>query len=252
MSTPASQPRPTENKILAAIDRPEYQQFFSQLEHVSLSQGEVIYEPDTQIEYVYFPETAVFSMLVTMEDGSTAEVGPVGDEGLVGLNIFFEADTSPTRVIVHVAGSAMRVRADVLRRELRSGKSAMPRLLLRYAQMLLAMTAQGSACNKLHSLEQQLARWLLMMHDYVGGELLLTHDLIALTLGVRRAGVTEAALALKDTELIDYQRGRIRILDREAMQARACECYEVIKEEYDRLYADLPGLPSSAISPLRE
>ena len=230
-----------ENKVLAALGDLPY--FRSQLERVSLAQGETIYEPDEEIKYVYFPETAVFSMLATMEDGSTVEVGPVGDEGMVGLNIFFGANLSTTRVIVHVAGSAMRLKADVLRQELQAERNAISRLLLRYTRMLLAMTSQTSACNKLHALKGQLARWLLMMHDYVQtDELLLTHELMALTLGVRRAGVTEAAGDLKDSGLIDYRRGHIHILDRQGLKALTCECYEVIKDEYDKLYADLSRL----------
>lgn len=240
MSTLVSQPRSAENKILAALNSPEQQPFFSQLERVSLSQGEVIYEADALIDYVYFPESAIFSMLTLMKDGSTVEVGPVGDEGMVGLRIFLGADTSLDRVIVHVAGSAMRLKADLLRKDLQSADSPMPSLLLRYTQMLLAMTGQSGACYKLHTLEQNLARWLLMMHDYVGGDdLLLTHDLIALTLGVRRPGITEASLELKNSGLIDYHRGRIQILDRERLKARGCECYQEIKDEYDLLYADL-------------
>lgn len=228
-----------ENKILAALSKTNSQHLLPQLEHVSLAQGEVVYEPDAGIEYVYFPETAVFSMLSTMEDGSTVEVGPVGDEGMVGLRIFLEACTSRERVIVHVVGSAKRARADALRAELRASETTMPRLLRRYTQMLLAMTSQTAACYKLHSLEQNLARWLLMMHDYVGDELSLTHDLIALTLGVRRAGVSGAANDFRNAGLIDYHRGHIRMVDREGLQAIACECYPSIKDEYERLYADL-------------
>lgn len=243
MATPSSQPRPCENKILAAIHSADYQHFLSQLERVSLTQGDCIYEADLPIDYVYFPETAIFSMLTLMKDGSTIEVGPVGDEGMVGLRIFLGADTSLDRVIVHVAGSAIRLKADVLRKELRSEGSLMPSLLLRYTQMLLAMTGQSGACYKLHTLEQNLARWLLMMHDYIGGDdLQLTHDLIALTLGVRRPGVTEAALGLKNSGIIDYHRGHIQILDREGLKAKACECYQEIKDEYDLLYADLSKL----------
>ena len=242
MSNSPQPHRPTENKLVAALHKPEYRHLFSQLERVTFTQGELIYEPDASIEYVYFPETAVFSMLVAMQDGETVEVGPVGHEGLVGLNVFFGADTSPTQVVVHVAGDAWRMRADVLREELRSEKSAMPRLLLRYTQMLLVMTGQSSACNKLHSLEQQFARWLLMMHDYVGDELVLTHDLISLTLGVRRSGISNAAHEFKGAGLIDYTRGRIQMLDRQGLKARACECYGVIKDEYDRLSADLSKL----------
>ncbi len=242
MILPPQPARSTENKILAALNDPKAQGFFPQLEHVSLTKGEVIYEPNDEIEYVYFPETAVFSMLTTMEVGDTVEVGPVGDEGMVGLSIYFGESVSPTRVIVHVAGSAMRLRADALRKELYVERSAMPRLLLRYTQMLLAMTGQALACNKLHSLEQQLARWLLLMSDYVGDELRLTHELIALTLGVRRASVTVAANEFKTAGAIDYQRGHIQIADRQGLEAIACECYPAIKDEYDRLYADLAKL----------
>ena len=242
MSTPSSPPQSNGNRILAALHSAEYKTLFSQLERISLSQGDIIYEPGDQIDFVYFPETAVYSMLCMMENGDTVEVGPVGREGMAGLNVFFGANISSTRLVVHVAGSAMRMSAEVLRKELRSEGSDMQRLLSRYTQMLLAMTGQSSACNKLHSLDQQLARWLLMMHEYVGDELLLTQELIALTLGVRRAGITGAALHLKSMGLIDYQRGHIQILNRQGLGAMACECYQVIKDEYEHLYANLPEL----------
>ena len=234
--------RSNQNKILAALSGSESQRAVPEGERVELAQGDVIYDPEAEIRYVYFPETVVFSMLATMDDGSTVEVGPVGDEGLAGLRIFLGADTSRYRVLVHVSGTAMRMSADALRKELRDEQSVMPRLLLRYTQMLLAMTGQSSACNKLHTLEQQLARWLLMMHDYVGDEMQLTHELISLTLGVRRAGVSTAANDFRNAGLIDYRRGHIQILDQTGLVAVACECYRNIKDEYDRLYADLPRL----------
>ena len=239
MPPPPRPSRSDENKILATLDDPEAQSFTSQLERVSLTQGDVIYEAETQIEYVYFPETAVFSMLCEMENGDTVEVGPVGDEGLVGLRIFLGAETSPNRVIVHVAGSAMRLRTSALKVELSAGPSALSEKLLRYTQMLLAMTGLSGACYKLHSMEQHLARWLLMMGDYVGEELLLTHELMALTLGVRRAGITEAANDLRTAGVIAYHRGHIKIVDRKGLEAIACECYQLIKGEYEHLYADL-------------
>jgi CRP-like cAMP-binding protein len=241
MIPPPQLSRSPENRILAALNAADYQHFLSQLERVTLALGDVIYEPGAKIDYVYFPETAVFSMLCTMADGDTTEVGPVGREGVIGLNIFFGTDISPTQLVVHVAGSALRVRAELFKEELRSERSVMPHLLFRYTQMLLAMTGQSSACNKLHSLEQQLGRWLLMMHDYVSDELLLTHDLIALTLGVRRAGISESASEFKNEGLIDYHRGHIKILDRRGLECKACECYQVIRDEYERLYADLAG-----------
>jgi CRP-like cAMP-binding protein len=243
MSSPPQLSRSPENRILAALNCTNYQHFLSQLEQVNLAQGDVLYETGDKIDYVYFPETAVFSMLCMMADGDTAEVGPVGREGVAGLNIFFGTDITPTQLVTHVAGTALRVRAELFKQELRSERSLMPHLLFRYTQMLLAMTGQASACNKLHSLEQQFGRWLLMMHDYVGDELLLTHDLIALTLGVRRAGISESASQFKSEGLIDYQRGHIQILDRQGLEAKSCECYQVIRNEYERLYADLARTP---------
>jgi CRP-like cAMP-binding protein len=239
MVSPPVNSHSSENQILAALDKKDYQHLFTQLERFTLHQGTIVYEADSPINYVYFPETAVFSMLATMEDGRTVEVGPVGNEGLVGLRVFLGAETTPDRVIVHVAGDTMRLRASALKAELGNGKRTLSRNLRRYTGMLLAMTGRSSACNKLHTLEQQLARWLLTMSDYVGDDLRLTHDLIALTLGVRRAGVTEAANNLRNNRLIHYRRSHIQVLDRQQLQAVTCECYQIIKKEYDALYADL-------------
>jgi len=244
MTSPPQLSRSPGNRILAALGEAGYQDFLSQLEQVTFAQGNILFEPGDKIDYVYFPETAVFSMLCTMADGDTTEVGPVGREGVVGLNLFFGTDITPTQLVAHVAGTALRVRAGLFKQELSSERRLMPHLLFRYTQMLLAMTGQASACNKLHSLEQQLARWLLMMHDYVSDELLLTHDLIALTLGVRRAGISESASQFKNEGLIDYQRGRIQILNRQGLDGKACECYRVIRDEYDRLYGDLARITS--------
>lgn len=230
---------PTENQILATLNKTDYQHMFGELERVSVDRGNVIYEADMPIDYVYFPGTAVFSILATMEDGRTVEVGPVGREGLVGLRVFLGSDITPDRVIVHLAGSATRLRPGVLKAQLTGSQNALSQKLLRYTRMLLSMTARTSACNKLHSLQQQLARWLLTMNDYVQGDLPLTHELIALTLGVRRAGVSETAISLKASGLINYQRGDIRIVDEKALEAVACECYEIVKEEYQELYNDL-------------
>lgn len=239
MAQSPQSPRPPGNKILAALRGPVLPGFFSHLDRVHLTQGQVIYEAESQIDYVYFPETAVFSMLSTMKDGSTVEVGPVGDEGMVGLRIFLGAETSPDRVVVHVAGSALRLPAGALKEALGGGRAELHERLMRYTRMLLAMTGRSGSCYKLHRLEQHLARWLLTMGDYTGDEMRLTHELMALTLGVRRAGVTEAAHEFKESGLISYRRGDIRIVDRERLEAVACECYEVIRGEYDRLYADL-------------
>lgn len=227
------------NKILASISSADYRDFFSKLESVSLVQGDVIYEAESTIDHIYFPETAVFSMLSTMEDGRTVEVGPVGDEGLVGLRIFLGAERSLDQVIVHVAGDAKRIRASLFKQAGFIEGGPMADKLLRYTQMLLAMTARSGACNKLHSTEQQLSRWLLTMRDYAGDELALTHDLIALTLGVRRAGVTEAANGFRNAGVIDYRRGHIQIVDQRGLGAMACECYAAVKKEYDALYGYL-------------
>jgi len=238
---------PNRNRILAALNEEEYQDLFSQLEPVSLAQGEVVCEAESAINYVYFPQTAVFSMLSTMEDGRTVEVGPVGHEGVVGLRVFLGAEVSLDQVIVHVAGEAWRLRASVLKAAA-DERRAISDKLLRYTQMLLAMTARSGACNKLHSTEQQLARWLLTMSDYVGEDLALTHDLIALTLGVRRAGVTEAANGFRNSGVIDYRRGHIQIVDRGGLEVIACECYPVVKKEYEQLYADLSRSETNKLS----
>src|SRR4030095_12731979 len=185
-----SLPSWTENQILAGLDKTDYQHFFSKLERVSLPIGEVIYEAQGPINYVYFPETAVLSMHATMEDGRTIEVGPVGKEGLVGLRVALGAETTPDRVVVHIGGDALRLPASALKVELTGERNALLKKLIRYTRMLLTVTGRTGACNKLHSLEQQLARWLLTMNDYVGGELRLTHELMALNLGVRCGGVS--------------------------------------------------------------
>ena len=239
MISPSQPSRSTENQILAGLDQTDYRYFFSQLERVSMPVGQLVYDAQDSIKDVYFPETAVFSMLATMEDGRTIEVGPVGREGLVGLRIALGAETTPDRVVVHIGGNALRLTASVLKTELTRGRTALLKNLTRYTQMLLVMTGRTGACNKLHSLEQQLARWLLTMNDYVGDEFRLTHDLMALTLGVRRAGVSVAANSFRDTGAIDYRRGHIHVVDRKSLEAIACECYPVIKQEYDDLYADL-------------
>lgn len=243
MTSPPQHSRPPGNKILAALRASATPDYFSRPERVSLNQGEVVYEPESRIDYVYFPETAVFSMLSTMRDGRTVEVGPVGDEGMMGLRVFMGAETSPDRVIVHVAGSAVRLPSGALKEALGDGWGTLREKLLRYTQMLLVMTGRTGSCYKLHSLEQHLARWLLMIGDYTGDEMRLTHELMALTLGVRRAGVTEAAHEFKESGVIDYRRGDIRIVDRRGLEVIACECYGVIKGEYERLYADLAAPP---------
>ena len=225
------------NNLLAALVNREYRHLLPQLECVELSLAEVIYEAESQIQYVYFPETAVVSLLSTLENGATTEVGLIGKEGMVGLRIFLGGTITHDQAVVQVAGTALRMRASVLRDELRLG-SPLQLLLLRFTRAFLALVTQSVVCGQHHTVDQRLARWLLMMHDYVdSNELELTHELIASMMGVRRAGVTEAAGKLKSTGLIKSSRGRITILDRQGLEARVCECYAIIREEFDRLHA---------------
>jgi CRP-like cAMP-binding protein len=185
--------------------------------------------------HVYFPTTAIVSMLYIMENGETAEIGVVGNEGVVGIALFMGGDTAPNRAIVQSAGAAFRMKADALRSEfIRAGE--FQRLLLRYTQALITQISQTAVCNRLHPIEQQLCRWLLLSHDRLqSDELRMTQEMIANMLGVRREGVTYAAGHLQAEGLIKYARGRITILDREGLEATVCECYQVVKDEYDRL-----------------
>jgi CRP-like cAMP-binding protein len=232
------------NSILAALLATEYRRLASSLEHVTLKSGEVIYRADQEIEAVYFPEDAVIAMVDTAEDGRTVEVGLVGREGLVGINIFLGGAITPDKAIVQLPGGAMRMKARDLRKEIRFG-SPLQRLLLDYTRSLLAVISQSVACSQHHSLEQRLARWLLTMNDYAGAaEFLMVQDSIAAMLGVRRVGVTEAAHRFQDAGLIAYRRGRMKVLDKGALERRACECYRFIRRQYRRLQADLPRLLS--------
>lgn len=225
------------NNLLAALVNHQYKHLLPQLERVELSLAEVIYEAESEVQYVYFPETAVVSMLSTLENGATTEVGLIGREGMVGLSIFLGGSITHDQAVVQVAGSAMRMKTSVLREELRLG-SPLQLLLLRYTRAFLALVTQSVVCGQHHTLDQRLARWLLMMLDHVeSDELQLTHELIAAMMGVRRAGVTEAAGALKSAGLIKSSRGRITILGRQGLEAKACECYEIIREEYGQLHA---------------
>jgi CRP-like cAMP-binding protein len=226
---------PTQNRLLAALPRDEYERILPHLGHVSFKLGEVVYESGGQMEHIYFPITAIISLLYLMEDGSSAEMGMAGNEGLVGVALFMGGDTMPNRAVVQSAGKAVRMRAQVLRNEFARG-GVFQRLLLRYTQALLTQMSQTAVCNRLHEIGQQLCRWLLLSHDRLGSdELVMTQELIANMLGVRREGVTAAAGRLQEQGLISYVRGRIQILDRPGLEAAVCECYKVVKDEYDRL-----------------
>jgi len=197
--------------------------------------GDVLYEPGVLLRHVYFPTTSIVSLLYVMENGASAEIAIVGNEGILGISLFMGGETTPSRAVVQSAGYGFRLKAQLLKDEFgRSGP--MLRLLLRYTQALITQMAQTAVCNRHHTVDQQLCRWLLLSLDRLSSnELCMTQELIANMLGVRREGVTEAAGKLQDAGLIRYRRGRITVLDRPALEARTCECYQVVKTEFDRL-----------------
>jgi CRP-like cAMP-binding protein len=223
------------NHLLAALSADEFARLKPDLEPVSLPLGKVIYESGEQLEYVYFPTTAIISLLYIMENGSTAEIGMAGNDGLVGIALFMGGSTTPNRAVVQSAGNAFRLKSKALLFEFHlSGE--FQNILLRYTQYLMTQISQTAVCNRLHSVEQQLCRWLLINHDLLQtNKLIMTHDLIANMLGVRREGVSIAAGNLQKKGLIKYVRGTITMLDRKGLEAVACECYVVVKQEYDRL-----------------
>lgn len=223
------------NRILAALPSDEYQRLLPHLKPVTLEYKQVLYEPHKTIRYGYFPEDSVISMVSTVIDKTVVEVGLAGREGMVCVATFLGANSSPHQGIVQGQGSAMRIKASVLREEFKRG-GRLQDLLLRYTQAHLVQIAQTSVCNRLHALEARLSRWLLMMHDRVDGdEFLLTQDIISIMLGAQRTGVTDAAGSLQKKGIISYSRGRLTILDRQKLEETACECYLIVREEYDRL-----------------
>jgi CRP-like cAMP-binding protein len=235
MSTTADTRGLSGNRLLARLPQDEYERILPHLERVSFSLGEVIYESGGQMAHVYFPTNAIISLLYVMENGSSAEMGVTGNDGLVGIALFMGGDSMPNRAVVQSAGDAVRMKAKVLQDEFARG-GAFQRLLLRYTQALITQMSQTAVCNRLHAIEQQLCRWLLLSRDRLDSdELVMTQELIANMLGVRREGVTAAAGRLQEQGLISYVRGRIRIIDRPGLEAAVCECYKVVKDEYDRL-----------------
>ncbi len=229
---------PRLNRLLAVLPDDEWQRWQPQLEWVSLPLGQVLYESGRAMDHAYFPTSAIVSLLYVLEGGSSAEIAVVGREGVVGISLFMGGESTPSRAVVQSAGEGFRLRSGVLKTEFnRSG--AVMHLLLRYTQALITQMAQTAVCNRHHSLEQQLCRWLLLSLDRLqGDELVMTQELIANMLGVRREGVTEAALKLQKRGLIRYARGHIRVLDRAGLEATTCECYEVVRKEYERLLPD--------------
>ena len=226
---------PAENRLLAALPSNEYERLLPRLEQVSLSLGEVVYEFGGHLDYVFFPTNSIVSLLYTMENGNSAEMGLTGSDGVVGIALFMGGGTMPNRAVVQSAGSALRMKAKVLQNEFAQG-GKFQYLLLRYTQALITQISQTAVCNRLHTVEQQLCRWLLLSHDRVqADELIMTQELIADMLGVRREGVTVAAGRLQDSGAIKYIRGHIKILDRQKLEETVCECYQVVKTEFDRL-----------------
>src|ERR1044071_8137568 len=237
MSVIARPNETAENRLLASLPGDEYARLLPRLQQVTFSLGEVVYEFGGHLDYVFFPTTSIVSLLYTMENGSSAEMGLTGNEGVVGIALFMGGGTMPNRAVVQSAGDALRMKAKVLQSEFALG-GEFQRLLLRYTQALITQISQTAVCNRLHSVEQQLCRWLLLSRDRLHtDELVMTQELIANMLGVRREGVTHAAGRLQENGLISYVRGRITILDRSGLEATVCECYRVVKDEYDRLLA---------------
>jgi CRP-like cAMP-binding protein len=228
-------PDPLQNRLLAVLPKPERERVFPILEPVSLPLGEPLYESGDRLNHVYFPTSAIVSLLYELENGASAEIAVVGNDGIVGIALFMGGDTMPNRAVVQSAGHGYRLRGQILKQEFgRAG--ALQHLLLRYTLALLTQMAQTAVCNRHHSVDQQLCRWLLLSLDRLpGNELSMTQELIANMLGVRREGVTEAAGRLQEAGLIHYSRGRITVLDRPGLEARVCECYEVVRKEFRRL-----------------
>jgi CRP-like cAMP-binding protein len=223
------------NRILAALPSDEYQRLLPHLKPVTLEYKQVLFEPHKTIRYSYFPEDGIISMVTSVVDKTVVEVGLAGNEGMVCVATFLGVNSTPHQCIVQGEGSAMRMKASVLRDEFKRG-GRLQDLLLRYTQAHLVMIAQTAVCNRLHALEERLSRWLLMIHNRVdGNQFLLTQDVISMMLGAQRTGVTDAAGTLQKKEIISYSRGRIEILDRQRLEETACECYWIVREEYDRL-----------------
>jgi CRP-like cAMP-binding protein len=223
------------NQILAALPPAEWGRWVADLQPADLALGQVLYESGATMEYVYFPTTAIVSLLYVMEDGASAEIAVVGNEGIVGVSLFMGGGSTPSRAVVQSAGKGYRLGSDYMKREFDRAGPVL-HVLLRYTQALLTQMAQTAVCNRHHSLDQQLCRWLLLSLDRLRGEELeMTQELIANMLGVRREGVTEAAQKLQRAGLIKYARGHITVLDRSGLELRSCECYAVVKLEYDRL-----------------
>ena len=242
MPNPPNPHSPRQNHLLAVLPKPESERLLPHLELVPLPLGKALYESGDQLNHVYFPTTAIVSLLYELENGASAEIAVVGNEGIVGIALFMGGDTMPNRAVVQSAGHAYRLKGQLLKQEFnRAG--ALQHLLLRYTLAMLTQMAQTAVCNRHHSVDQQLCRWLLLSLDRLpANELSMTQELIANMLGVRREGVTEAAGKLQSAGLIHYSRGRITVLDRPGLEARVCECYDVVRKEFRRLLPDVTAV----------
>lgn len=236
MAAPSS---PSQNHLLAALPAEELESLTPQLERVQLPLGEMLYEPGSQLKHAYFPTTAIVSLHYIMESGASSESAGVGNEGVVGVSLFMGGDTTSSSAVVPTAGEAYRLASRTLMQEFNRAGS-LQRLLLRYTQALMTQMSQTAACNRHHSVEQQLCRWLLLTLDRLpSNELVMTQELIANMLGVRREGITEAAGKLQHAGIISYRRGHISVLNRAGLETRVCECYAVVKTELNRLLCDV-------------
>ena len=230
-----------QNHLLASLPDDVLARWTPLLEPVDMPLGSVLYESGLELSHVYFPTTSIVSLLYVMENGASAEIAVAGHEGLVGISLFMGGGTTPSRAVVQSAGRGYRMKSETIKAEFKH--PPVMHVLLRYTQALITQMAQTAVCNRHHSLDQQLCRWLLLSLDRLNGrELKMTQELIANMLGVRREGVTEGAMKLQKAALISYARGRIVVLDREGLEERSCECYDVVKKEYDRL---LPAMTAT-------
>lgn len=227
--------QPGRNRLLATLPTADIERITRLVRREQLDHGAILYRPNQPITTVYFPLTAMISMLTVFDDGSMVESGVVGNEGMVGLPVYFGVDSMTTECLIQAPGELLTMDAEVFRHEI-CQPGPLRNIVGRYAQALFSQIAQTAACNRAHPLEERLARWLLMTHDRVGSdELQITHEFLAQMLGVRRAGVTVAAGILQQAGIIAYRRGRVRVLDREQLEAASCECYRAIRDEFDRL-----------------
>jgi CRP-like cAMP-binding protein len=239
---PPNPSSPRQNHLLAVLPTAESERLIPHLQLVLLPLGEALYESGDTLEYVYFPTTSIVSLLYVMENSASAEIAVIGNEGIVGIALFMGGETMPNRAVVQSAGYAYRLKGQLLKQEFKRA-GALQHLLLRYTLAMLTQMAQTAVCNRHHSVDQQLCRWLLLSLDRLpSNDLSMTQELIANMLGVRREGVTEAAGKLQSAGLINYNRGRITVLNRPGLEARVCECYEVVRQEFRRLLPDVTAV----------